>query len=119
MFHGLLIKESLRDTSILDRLTITKEERWDVENATEGQPAVWNVAWFDVEDDRIDATAQSLSEALENGKWYLDLSSEAEKVVIFPGKVFRYAKGNAAGREDAKAFARSIDIPESQLDWQE
>lgn len=119
MFHGLLIKESLKDQGILSSLAVTKEDRWDVDNATEGQPSVWNVAWFDVPDENIDTVAQALSAALHSGQWYLDLSSDAEKVVVFPGKVFRYTKGDMRGRTAAQQFGYEIGIPEDQLDWKE
>lgn len=119
MFKGLLIKESLKDKSVLNRLVITKEESWDVDDAMPGQPAIWNVAWFEVKDENITEIAQTLSRALEKGKWYLDLTSETEKVVVFPGKVFRYIKGDVQSQLDAKVFGRSIGIPESQLDWKE
>ncbi len=117
MFKGLLIKESLKDTSVLNKLVITKEESWDVDNAMSGQPSVWNVAWFEIKNENIEEMGQILSRALENGKWYLDLTSESDKLVVFPGKVFRYKKGDLKSQSDAKAFGRSIGIPENQLDW--
>jgi hypothetical protein len=36
---------------------------------------------------------------------------------VFPGRVFRYPRGDAAAREEAKAFGRELGIPEPQLDW--
>jgi hypothetical protein len=37
--------------------------------------------------------------------------------VVFAGKVFRYPRGNSAGRAEAQEYARSMGIPEAQLDW--
>jgi len=119
MFKGLLIKESLQDKSVLNHFVITKEDSWNIDNATQGQPAIWNVAWFEVEEKDINEVAQLLSRALENGKWYLDLTSDSEKVVVFPGKVFRYKKGDEQAQSEAKAFGRTLCIPDSQLDWKE
>lgn len=119
MFSGLLIKESLRDRSVLDRLRIVKEESWDIDDAAEGQSPVWNVAWFEIEEDAIDETVEALSAALELGKWFLEITNDDTMIVVFPGKVFSYKKGDENGRAEAKVFGRSIGIPEHQLDWEE
>jgi hypothetical protein len=37
--------------------------------------------------------------------------------LVFAGQVFRYPRGNAAGRARAQAHARLLGILESQLDW--
>jgi hypothetical protein len=44
-------------------------------------------------------------------------NSDIEGTVVFPGKVFRYPRGDQAGREEAKAHGRSVGVPEPQLDW--
>jgi hypothetical protein len=33
--------------------------------------------------------------------------------------VFRYPRGDAAGRDKAKEYARSAGVPEAQLDWED
>ena len=37
--------------------------------------------------------------------------------VVFPGRIFRYSRGDKAGRADAEAYGRQLAILESQLDW--
>ena len=62
----------------------------------------------------------ALSQALdETGGWYCDLRTAAETIVVFPGTVFRYERGERAGRVAAAAHAREIGIPEAQIDWPE
>jgi hypothetical protein len=39
--------------------------------------------------------------------------------VIYPGKVFRYERGDSAGRAEAQAHGRTMGVPEPQLDWSE
>jgi len=39
--------------------------------------------------------------------------------VVFADKVFRYPRKQAEGRRQAQDYARSIGIPEPQLDWQD
>jgi hypothetical protein len=36
---------------------------------------------------------------------------------IFPGKIFRYPRGDAAAPAAAQAHGRQLAIPEHQLDW--
>lgn len=119
MFKGLLIKESLRDRAVLDRLTITKEESWDIENPAEGQSPVWHVAWFEILDDQIDAMTKNLSASLADGKWFLEISNDEQMIVVFPGKIFSYQKGDAAARQEAVGYGRTLGIPVQQLDWKE
>ena len=49
--------------------------------------------------------------------WYANWNGDIEATVVFPGKVFRYPRGDQAGREEAKAHGRSVGVPEPQLDW--
>jgi len=37
--------------------------------------------------------------------------------VVFAGQVFRYPRGDAAGRASAQAYGRQAGVPEAQLDW--
>ena len=119
MYHGLLIKESLRDQDILNSLKITKEESWDIDDASPGQPKVWNVAWFEIVDEVIDEMVEKLCQSLDVGKWFLEISNEQTMYIIFKEKVFKYQKGYLAGRKQAEDYARSIGIPEQQLAWKE
>ena len=36
---------------------------------------------------------------------------------MFPGQIFRYPRGDAAGRAEAQAYGRQLANPEPQLDW--
>lgn len=66
------------------------------------------------------AAAEALAGALEPGNgWYADFVVGDERVVVFAAKVFRYRRGDAAGRAEAVAYGRSVGTPEQQLDWGE
>jgi hypothetical protein len=56
---------------------------------------------------------------LPDGGWYADFRTEAEHFVIFAGRIFTYVKGDAAGREEAAAYGRSVGVHEHQLDWED
>ena len=51
--------------------------------------------------------------------WYCDFRSPTETFVVFSERVFRYPRGDTVGRSEAEAHARSVGVPESQLDWPE
>lgn len=81
-------------------------------------PVMRGGAVFEVDDEDAETLADSLAEALEEGPgWYADLRSAAETVVVFPGKIFRYPRGEDAGRARAVGHGRHLGIPEIQLDW--
>jgi hypothetical protein len=40
-----------------------------------------------------------------------------ESFVIFPGRVFRYRRGDETRRAEAQTYGRQLAVPEPQLDW--
>jgi hypothetical protein len=64
-----------------------------------------------------DALAGELADSLLSRGWYANWNSDTEATVVFPGKIFRYPRGDQAGREEALAHCRSVGVPEPQLDW--
>ena len=119
---GVLISESLRVGGELSGvpLQLTAIERIAVGDATADQPRHWTLLHFRAPED----TAGQLAEALTNclaptGGWYVDFSTTTETYVVFAGRVFRYARGDAAARAEVQAYARSVGVPESQLDWKD
>jgi hypothetical protein len=63
----------------------------------EHQPGIWTSIDFEVADG--------------------DVQSAEVAFVVFRGRVFRYPRGDAAGRASAQAHGRALDVPEPQLDW--
>ena len=49
--------------------------------------------------------------------WYVDFHTAAETFVVFAGRIFRYATGDADGRAEAEAHARARGVPDAQIDW--
>lgn len=45
------------------------------------------------------------------------ISSLTQEYVIFPNRVFSYVIGDLKTKIMAQDFARSIEVPESQLGW--
>ena len=121
MLEGTLISESLREgTSLEDlRLTIRKLSRWAISDAAEYQPKVWTIIEFASEDVDPDKLAEQLASALHAPGWYADFHTPESNYVIFPGKIVRYPRGDAHGHAEAAAYARTVGVPETQLDWGE
>jgi hypothetical protein len=119
---GTLIAESLRVGASLANLPlrVVKISREDAGDVTAGQPATWTFLAFELPDAHAGVLADALSAALEStGGWYCDFRSADETFVVFAGRVFRYTRGDTAARAGAEAHARSVGVPEAQLDWPE
>jgi len=114
-FKGLLLKESLKDMGVLDLVNITKEEKWDADNAVDFQPKVWNAVEFEGDGD-VEEIAEKMSKAMVP-RWYLNISTDEEEFVVFLDKIFRYSKGDEETKKKAQEYGRSLGIPEDQLDW--
>jgi hypothetical protein len=118
--QGALIAESLRIGAVLDDLDLTarKISRADVGDVSAGQPLTWTFIHFEADEDDASTLAEALSEALDpTGGWYCDFRTTDETFVVFGGRAFRYPRGDRAGRSEAEEYARSVGVPEAQIDW--
>src|SRR5512133_2928210 len=119
---GVLIAESLRTGARLEGVTLTVRRiaRDDDGDTDAGQPLTWTFIEFEAPLDEAEALAATLSRALDKRLgWYCDFRSPTETFVVFAERVFRYQRGDKGGRSEAEAHARSMGVPESQLDWPE
>ncbi len=117
MFRGTLIRESLRDDSVIGMLDVTNSFVVDVPGHTLSQPLSWTIVEFQTA--TADATATALSAELMPGPWYIDMSSELSIYIVFSSQVFSYRRGDMAGRAAAERHALSVGVPTSQIDWGE
>jgi len=120
---GYVIGESLRPgAEFAPRgLRLRKVGRIDMAvGATAAQPGLWTLVEWETDGEDVDTLANALAGVLkpENG-WYADFTAGDERVVVFAGKVFRYRRGDEAGRAEAVAYGRSVGTPGHQLDWEE
>jgi hypothetical protein len=120
MLSGTLLAESIQIGAELrmDGLIVTKIFRKDFPDEPPGMPATWTFVEFQAEDDRAGELAQKLADVLiAEGGWYADFGVGGDHVVVFAGKVFRYRKGDEAGRAEATEYGLSVGCPADQLDW--
>ena len=119
---GVLIAESLRTGARLEGVTLTVRRiaRDDDGDTDAGQPLTWTFIEFEAPLGEADELATALSRSLEERLgWYCDFRSPTETFVVFAERVFRYPRGDQDGRSEAEAYARSMGVPEAQLDWPE
>jgi len=118
---GALIVESLRVGTVLSGVTlqVSKVSRADLGDTSAGQPLTWTFVHFDIADDDAEQLAAQLEQALEPGPWYCDFHSGTDTFVVFAGRTFCYPRGDHAGRAVAADHARSVGVPEAQIDWSE
>jgi hypothetical protein len=119
MLEGTLLAESLRVGANLDNLALTvrKISRYRVQGATSDQPDIWTALDFEADESTAAELAQVFADTLDQPGWYANFQSPRESFVVFPGRIFRYARGSQAGRAEAQAHGRRLAIPEPQLDW--
>ena len=117
--RGAIIAESLKPGTVLegDGMRIIRWSRYEVSDVPDYQPGRWTLIEFEAPEASSAALAEKLAAALLEPGWYANWNSDDEAVVVFPGKVIRYRRGDPAGREEAKEHARRCGVPEPQLDW--
>lgn len=119
MLEGTLITESLRVGARLDDLNLTTRRisRYRPASIAPGQPDIWTAIDFEAADADADELTRIFAEVLDEPGWYANLQSATESFVVFPGRIFRYPRGDASGRAQAQAYGRRLAVPEPQLDW--
>ena len=120
MIEGVLIAESLRVGAELTDLPlrVSRIVRSAAGSAEHGQPRDWTLLYFTAPDEAADRLASALAGGLAaDGGWYCDFGTGTAKYVVFADRVFRYRRGDPGGGDEARAYGRSVGVPEPQLDW--
>jgi hypothetical protein len=120
VIEGTLIAESLRVGTNLEHLELTVRtiSRVRFEGVAAGQPEIWTLLDFEADEAEAGELTRIFAGALDDQpSWYVEFRSAAETFVVFPGRIFRYPRGDDAGRREACAHGRKLAIPETQLDW--
>jgi hypothetical protein len=119
MMDGALIVESLRvGVNLRFALRVRRLSRFEATGATPEQPPTWTLLEFEAADEDAERLAAELSGSLNPvGGWYADFHTADEKYVVFAGRVFRYPRHDRQVRERAQQYARSVGVPETQIDW--
>jgi hypothetical protein len=119
--RGVLIGESIRlNADVRVRFEVTGITRFPAPEEPAGGPPWWTFIEFEADIAAADELAGAFAAALDDSlPWYASYNSADEMFVVFAGRVFRYPLGMEAPRGEVEAYARSIGVPESQLDWEQ
>ncbi len=119
-FSGVIIEESLADTSVLDDIDIISTK---VEPATEKHKTPWVKQWtmhtVEIPEKNAKEVADEISRALDKThNWYADFKTETEHYVIYTDKIFHITdRTDKKQYDEATAYGISIGIPDYQVDF--
>jgi hypothetical protein len=120
MVRGAIVAESLRVGAVVEEVPLVVHKLERIDAGVQGQPRRWTLLWFEAADADADRLAEALADTLEaRGGWYADFHSETHVTVVFSGRIFRYRRGDEDQRAEVEEYARSVGVPEEQLDWAE
>ena len=120
--RGVLIVESLRVGGRIDGIPwrVHARTRFDAPADPVGGPPTWTFLEFEADLDDAERLATAFERALDGSlAWYASFRSDREMFVVFAGRSFRYDLGDAAAKAEAESYARSIGVPDAQLDWEQ
>lgn len=117
-YGGVIIEESLSDTSVLELVDIASTK---VEPVTEHHKTPWLKQWtlhtVEIAEEKADAVAERLSKSLDNNYWYADFKNNDIHFIIFPNKVFKIERARPEQYDAAVGFGLSLNMPDYQLDF--
>jgi hypothetical protein len=118
MIKGTLVGESIRVGAELQGVSLIVRKVRRVPNGAPEQPSEWTLIEFDADENDAEALTTALADVLDDRvPWYCDFHTAGESFVVFRGRPFRYRRGDRDGRAEAESYARSVGVPQSQLDW--
>lgn len=119
-FEGIIIEESLTDTSVLNKVSIVATK---VEPVTENHQTPWIKQWtlhtVEIPKENAAEVADRISKALDKDHdWYADFKTDTDHYVIYRDKVFHITdRTNKTQYDLATKYGISIGIPDYQVDF--
>lgn len=119
-FKGVIIEESLADTSVLNDVKILSTK---IEPVTDKHKTPWVTRWtlhaVEIPAERATEIAEKISGALDREhNWYADYETDSEHYVVYRDKIFHITDRSDKKQYDAAtAYGISIGIPAYQVDF--
>ena len=118
-YEGVIIKESLQDSSVLKDMTIVATK---VEPVTEKHKTPWLKQWtlhtVEIPESNAEAIAEKISYALETrDSWYADFKNDRTHFIIFREKVFKVDRSKREEYDAATTYGIAQGIPAYQVDF--
>lgn len=113
MWKGVIIDESLDDTSLLDMVT----EVGYLESLLEGEDekGVMHFRQFEISDDKKDIFVNTAKKSIKQG-WYIHICRDGTMIIIFKDRVFEFTESEKDKIKSAKDYGISMDILPEQLE---
>lgn len=116
-YQGVIIEESLQDTSVLSEVEIIKTV---VSPVTPRHQTPWVTEWtmhtVKVPFSMANEFAHKLSKIMDaQHDWYADFENSTHHYAIFYNKVFCFDKQDQQARKEVFAYGKQLGIPEQQL----
>lgn len=112
-YKGVLIEESLDDTSILSKITIVSTKTTALEG--EENRGEFHFNNVEVSENVLNEVLDFISAHIQDG-WYFHLVKDDEIIVVFHNKVMKAHKGNTDKIEKIKEYGISQGILKEQLE---
>ncbi|MFH1210880.1 MAG: hypothetical protein V1645_03105 [archaeon] len=118
-FIGVIIEESLENTSVLKKVQIIKTK---VEKVTPQHKTPWLKKWtlhtVKILGEEAGEIAKIISKSLDShDSWYADFKNDTHHYIIFRDKVFYIDRTSKKQYDEAKNYGLSLGIPEYQVDF--
>jgi len=106
-YHGIIIKEGLKNPSILGQIKILGTKK----------TGEWTLLRVEVNENEINDVIKIVKEnLLTNPVYYAHFYRNEELIVVFPEKIF-YLTPNKETWKPAIEYGRSMGVPEGELDF--
>ena len=117
MYSGLIIKESILNELIFDKLDVVGVELWKTDN----KPKYWTAISFT---SNFEDLPELLSNALERSSgsgmvWYVDIKDAIYKYLVLKDVVLKYHLGNEEEKKSVCEKCIEFGVKREQLDWLE
>ncbi len=116
VYKGILIKESIQEEQILDKISVDKIELW----RTDGVPKYWTILYFTSgQIDFPELLSRAIRADQKAGNWFADMKCGNEKIIVFYNKILKYEIGNKEQKEQVCRECALLGIAEHQMKWEE
>lgn len=118
-FEGIIIKESLKNKNVLQKIKINKTK---TEQVTDKHKTPWIKQWtlhtVEIPENEVYNISKKISESLDpEHNWYADFKNNNFHYIIFRNKVFKVDRSKPEQYSDVTKYGISLGIPDYQLDF--
>lgn len=110
-YTGEIIRESLRDPSVLDAFAEYRVQARTaiVENFT---PSLWHIERYRLPSDQVPSLTAHLVNNINNNQWYVHFYSETtdEMHVVLSGRIFKLPKHRDPSWDEMIAYGESVGV---------